>query len=252
MSKTSLDPRLQAVFDRVRATVHADIGSDHGNLTVELLRAGRIERGIAIDNKRLPFQNSCAALSGMNADVRLADGLAGLNPGEADSMSICGLGGRSIVKIFETHPDRISNIQPVTDEVPGKLPVPSKLPTPLRLRVPVKLIVQPNKRPETVRAWAMRNGFHLVDEEIIEGHWPYNILEFAPATGRDPAYVIPNDDSWDLETALFFGPHNLQRSTDALKRWILDEQRFLEKLPHRNEAAQRKYLAVKRWIHRNS
>jgi tRNA (adenine22-N1)-methyltransferase len=233
MSKTNLDPRLQAVFERVRATVHADIGSDHGNLIVELLRAGRIERGIAIDNKRLPFENSCAALSGMNAEVRLADGLAGLRPGEADSMSVCGLGGRSIVRIFESHPDRISNIKPMTHDVPGKL------------------IVQPNKRPETVRAWALRNGFHLVDEEIVEGHWPYNILEFAPATGSDPAYTLRDDDSLDLETALFFGPYNLHRSTDALKRWILDEQRFLEKLPHRNEAAQRKYLAVKRWIARN-
>jgi tRNA (adenine22-N1)-methyltransferase len=233
MSKTSLDARLQAVFDRVRASVHADIGSDHGNLILELLRAGRIERGIAIDNKLLPFKNSCAALSGMNAEVRLADGLAGLAVGEVDSMSVCGLGGRSIVEIFEAYPDRIC----VADHAINQ--------------VLKKLIVQPNKRPEAVRSWALRNGFHLVYEEIVEGHWPYNILEFAPATGLDPAYLNPEDDSWDFETALYFGPHNLRRGTAALKNWILDEQRFLEKLPHRNERTQQKHVVVNRWVQRN-
>ena len=86
-----LDARLKSVAQQVCCRVHADIGSDHGHLLKALLAAGRIQRGIAIENKRQPFLNSQTTLQGVNADVRFADGIEGLKAGEADSLSICGI-----------------------------------------------------------------------------------------------------------------------------------------------------------------
>src|SRR6056297_785499 len=94
-----LDERLKIVASLIRCRVHADIGSDHGHLLKALLKSGRIEFGIAIENKTQPFLNSRKTLADCRADVRLADGLAGLQKGEADCLSLCGMGGRSMVRI---------------------------------------------------------------------------------------------------------------------------------------------------------
>ncbi len=146
MSK--LDVRLIAVTQQIRSKTHADIGSDHGGLLVSLLNSGRIEYGIAIENNRQPFQNSIRALTGLAAEVRFGDGLRAIQPGEADSLSICGLGAKSMLRILTVHP----------------------------LRIPTHVVLQINHDPEIIRQWALDNGYHLVDEQIAWGRRPYAIL----------------------------------------------------------------------------
>ncbi|MGB1707088.1 MAG: tRNA (adenine(22)-N(1))-methyltransferase TrmK, partial [Rubripirellula sp.] len=96
-----LDERLKKVAQQIRVTTHVDIGSDHANLLVALLRSGRVKKGIAIENKQQPLLHSQQALVGLDAEVRFADGLDGLLAGEADSLSICGMGAENIVSILE-------------------------------------------------------------------------------------------------------------------------------------------------------
>ena len=184
-----MDVRLKTVARMIRSAVHADVGSDHALLLVSLLRSGRIERGIAIENKLQPFQNSRDALIGLTAEARFSDGLESLEPFEVDSLSICGMGGESIVKILEANPHR----------------------------VPSTIVLQPNRRADLVRHWALQAGFHIVDEQIAWGHWPYEIMLFekANAIEPDPAY-----SSVEQEAALMFGPVMLRRG----------EARFLDRL----------------------
>lgn len=180
-----LDLRLIAVAKRIRSAVHADIGSDHGNLLVALLQGGHIGRGLAVENKRQPFLNSQLALTGLNAEVRFGDGLGVIDKNEADSLSICGMGGQKMVAILSAHPDRI----------------------------PPKFVLQPNRRPELIRRWAFEHGFHLTDETIAQGHWPYQIMSFQHGDAEaDPAYR-----DVDFEAAILFGPLLLkQRDPDLL------------------------------------
>ncbi len=191
-----MDVRLKTVARMIRSAVHADVGSDHALLLVSLLRSGRIERGIAIENKIQPFQNSRDALAGLAADVRFSDGLEGLKPLEANSLSVCGMGGESIVKILEAHPER----------------------------VPMTVVIQPNRRANLVRQWALRAGYHLVDEQIAWGNWPYEImmLEKRNELGADPAY-----DSVELDAALMFGPLTLRRSEPRLLDRLREEKVYL-------------------------
>ena len=102
-----LDQRLIAVTRRIRSRVHAYIGSDHGLLLASLLGSGRIHYGIAIENKQQPYENSSATLSELAAEVRLGDGLDVLKTGEADSLSICGMGAENMIGILKRHPDRV-------------------------------------------------------------------------------------------------------------------------------------------------
>ncbi|MCM2372200.1 tRNA (adenine(22)-N(1))-methyltransferase [Aporhodopirellula aestuarii] len=218
-----LDQRLKAVACQIRCGTHADIGSDHGHLLKALLASGRIERGIAIENKVRPHANSQATLAGCNADVRLADGLAGIASGEADCLSICGMGGESIVRILEAYPDR----------------------------VPVTAILQPNRRPELVRAWALRSHYNLADERIAHGHWRYVILRFeksqnCPAncqSHHDPAY-----DGLDRDAALLLGPHQLHRRDSDFITALREEQTYLRSLARLTKEATNRLAVIERVI----
>lgn len=191
-----LDVRLIAVTRQIRSQTHADIGSDHGGLLVSMLSSGRVQYGIAIENKRQPFENSSRALARLPAEVRFGDGLHALQTGEADSLSICGLGADSMLRILTAFPDR----------------------------VPDHAVLQPNQKPELIRRWALDNGFHLVDEQIARGHWPYAILSFRRSEDSrmlDPAYENVNQ-----QAALLFGPHVLKRVDRQFDAQLLEEETY--------------------------
>ncbi|EMI55788.1 tRNA (adenine(22)-N(1))-methyltransferase [Rhodopirellula sallentina] len=216
-----LDQRLKVVAQQIRCVTHADIGSDHGHLLKALLASGRIQRGIAIENKRQPYENSRSTLTGFNADVRLADGLEGLDAGEADSLSICGMGGELIVRILDAHPDR----------------------------VPATAIIQPNRRPERVREWALRTGYHLTHETTAQGHWRYIILRFErPKTTEQSGQVHPDPayKGLDREAALLFGPHLLRHFSNDFAESLEQERRYLRSLPRLAADAVRRLEVIDR------
>ena len=211
-----LDKRLRTVADQIRSRIHADIGSDHGYLLKALLSAGHIERGIAIENKPAPLKNSRATLAGLNADVRLADGLNGLQQGEADSLTLCGMGGELICRILREHPDR----------------------------VPDHVVLQPNNHHDIVRRWGMDNGFHLIDELLIHKRMTYVTLVFRRSRDRrDPAYR-----ETELIDALFFGPQLIRRRDPSLRQFLQREHRRLRQYERHNPATSQRFESVCRLL----
>jgi len=209
-----MDHRLRTVADCISSQTHADIGSDHGLLLAWLLRSGRIARGIAIENKRQPFENSRRAMRGLPAEVRFADGLEGLRAGEADSLSICGIGGTSMATILGRRPERL----------------------------PHRLVLQPNRREDLVRQWALVNGFHLVDERISVGHWRYQIMVMENRGGvPDPAYA-----RLDRDAALLFGPLLLSRGDEDLFAQLHEECNYLSEFRRLGSAGHRRLDAIRR------
>jgi len=211
-----LDERLKAVARQIRCRVHADIGSDHGHLLKALLLTGRIERGIAIENKQPPFDHSRRTLSGLDAEVRLADGLHGLQADEADSLSLCGMGGELITRILDTFPRR----------------------------VPSNLVLQPNRRVDTVRRWGLRRCFHLVDEQIVGDRRQYVILRFEQnESDADPAY-----DGLDREAAELFGPRLIQRWEPDFVKTLSDEHCYLRAFPRLTDESRVRLDAISRLL----
>lgn len=213
-----LDERLKKVAQQIRVTTHADIGSDHANLLVALLRSGRVEKGIAIENKQQPLFHSQHALLGLNAEARFADGLDGLLAGEADGLSICGMGAESIVSILERSPERIPDF----------------------------VVLQPNRRPDLIRRWGFASGFHLVDEQVAFGHWPYVILTYRKA-GQEADPAFPQVDH---QADLLFGPWLLKRREPAFVELLREEQIYWQQFKQISEVSLERRDAIERVLKR--
>ena len=83
----------------------ADVGTDHGYIPIALIEEGRIPGAIAMDVNQGPLLRAEAHIRefGLSTyiETRRSDGLAGLAPGEADTVLIAGMGGRLTVRILE-------------------------------------------------------------------------------------------------------------------------------------------------------
>ncbi|WP_158222633.1 tRNA (adenine(22)-N(1))-methyltransferase [Rhodopirellula sp. MGV] len=201
----SLGRRLAAVAELIPYGVHVDIGSDHAYLLRWLLRTESIERGIAIEKTPPPYENSRRTLAGLNAEVRLADGFEGLVQGEANSVSLCGMGGRLVTNLLEAYPER----------------------------VPCCVIVAANDHTDSVRRWAIRSGYQLVDEAFVMDRHPYMMMRFdryhdadAASGCVDPAYA-----QIDQDVALHFGPLLIRKRDPEFVDYLHRDLRRLSELP---------------------
>ena len=209
-----LDRRLRMVAAQIRSRIHADVGSDHGHLLKALLKSGRIEQGIAIENKETPLQNSRMTLAGLNAEVRFADGLEGLREGEVDSLSICGMGAASIVRVLNAFPERI----------------------------PARIVLQPNNHPEIIREWGIKARSHLIDERLTTGKRSFLVMCFGRLGNEsDAAY-----EGLDREAAVLFGPHFIRRRNPQFVERLRQERDYLKGLEGLETFASRKLAAIER------
>jgi tRNA (adenine22-N1)-methyltransferase len=192
-----LESRLLAVAKFIKSNTHADIGSDHALLPRYLLQNRQINKAIIIEKTQQPFENASAALRGLNADVRLGDGLTPLGKNEADSLSITGMGAYKITQILQAHPKHL----------------------------PDKLTLQPNDNARLIRMWARESGFHLKAETMVQGYWRYTVLHFEKSQYPDPCY-----QDVSLEVALIYGPHLLKAKHPLLKEELEYHLPYLKSL----------------------
>lgn len=183
--------------DLIRAESHADIGADHAHLLATLLFEGRISKGIAIENKPTPFANATDTLRIYpDAEVRFADGLAGLREKEVDSLSICGMGGLNIMELLSQYPTR----------------------------VPPRLLLQPNCHAAQLRDWARQHGYHLTDEVLVGSTRKFLILAYRyRPDANDPAF-----QDLDLNAALEYGPLLIRRNDPKLHEQLLHDRHYIE------------------------
>ncbi len=83
----------------------ADVGCDHGYVSIYLVLSGIAESAIAMDVRKGPLDIARSNVEGMNLkdriETRLSDGLTELSQGEADSLVIAGMGGKLMISILE-------------------------------------------------------------------------------------------------------------------------------------------------------
>lgn len=135
--------------------------------------------------------------------VRMGDGLAVLQPEEADCITIAGMGGSLIANILEQGKEKLGSVQ--------------------------RLVLQPNINAISIRTWLLENKWELIAEEIIEEDG--KIYEVLVAEKGNPGNPY---NSGQMEIGLLFGPFLLQRKEDAFKKkWGLEQknwQRIYEQL----------------------
>lgn len=208
MGALSLGPRLQAVADRVPVGARvADVGSDHGRLPAWLVETGGARRAWALDVARGPVSQLRRMALPAAVEVRQGDGLAPLRPGEADAVTICGMGGHTVARIIMDAPAAV---------VAGL----------------VRWVLQPNDHPELVRAAVVARGWAVADEALVRerGRWyPVVVAE------RQGWRAVDDPLAWRL------GPVLLERRDPALVRWLHHEhahaQAVLAKAPQATRMA---------------
>lgn len=187
-----LDARLKAALSLIRAETHADIGSDHAHLPIQLIQTGRVKKCVVVELNAGPLAHAQqnVALAGLTEQiaVRHGNGFAPLQAGEVQSASLCGMGANTMLKVL-TAP-----------------------------HVPPALVLQPNDSARPLRLWAQENGFHVRQELLAEGYWTYVVLRLERRSGPDPAYsALP------LGAALRYGPHLLRSGSALLRGQILKD-----------------------------
>ncbi len=107
--KLELSPRLSMLAEWVpKGCKFADIGTDHAYLPVWLLLNNVISQAIATDIRTGPLEAAGETARRYQVDslleLRRCDGLSGLNPDEADTIVIAGMGGETISRILSAAP----------------------------------------------------------------------------------------------------------------------------------------------------
>ena len=169
----NLSKRLQAIYDMVPYSVTADIGSDHGKLMIALFNDGRIPKGYAVENKKGPYNRLVKALKEAHIEEDVvplfSDGITDL-PISVSTIVLAGMGGETILKILNDHPEKLKLVQTIIVDAHTSIP---------KLRKEISEM-----------------GFVIADEQIVEeDHIYYEIIKFIRS---DVAYYSEND--------LEFGP----------------------------------------------
>lgn len=190
MNEQRLSARLERVAAHVPAGARlADIGADHGYLLVALMKRGIIASAVAGEVALTPYHAVTRSVRehglGQRISVRLADGLAAIEPQDRiTAISFCGMGGETIRDILERDKARLSGAE--------------------------RLILQPNGGEQPLRQWLMDNHYRILAEDVLrENRFDYEIIV---ADRSGPVRYSAEQ--------LYFGPLQLQeRSPAFLAKW---------------------------------
>lgn len=184
-----LSKRLQAVVNLMPTmdTV-CDVGCDHGYVAIAFVCNGIAGRVIAMDVNAGPLEQARknAALFGVTdrLDFRLSDGLAKVEPGEADAFLCAGMGGRLMVRIMTEGRD-------VMDRMKGA-------------------VLQPQSELALVRRYIYETGWHIVKEDmVLEEDIYYPMM-----------YIEPGNEPMPDEISLTYGPLLIKEQHPVLRQFL--------------------------------
>lgn len=199
-----LPKRLKAVVSLIPPGKRvADIGTDHALLPIYLVKSGRDLGVIASEINQGPFLRAKenVRLQGLEEaiDVRLGNGLEILKPGEAEVIVISGLGGYTIVDIFNASSQVLEQVE--------------------------SLVLSPASHEAEVRRWLKDNGWQLNNEELVKDQGRiYQIIQ-AELMGLEPG-LQGSQPVTELEYDV--GPINLRKKHPLLKEYLLKKLKKYE------------------------
>lgn len=180
----------------------ADIGTDHGYIPIYLCQTGIIPSAIAMDIGKGPLQQATAHIKqqGLSSRIRtrLSDGLTALQPGEADTVLIAGMGGGLVMKILSQGTHALTGSE--------------------------ELILQPQSEIAQVRAYLRTHGFRILEEEmILEDGKYYPMMKVVQETASDQ-----REETVQVQVEDAFGPVLLQKKHPVLKEWLQRELKTVD------------------------
>ena len=147
-----LSKRLEMVASFVKEGSNlADIGTDHGYIPIALAERGQVKRAIAMDVRSGPLERAKEHIKlhrlEDRIETRLSDGTKMLEPGEADTVVISGMGGDLVIHILEEGRFLWDSVS--------------------------QWVLSPQSELDKVRRFLEGNGFVTVREDMVEEDGKY-------------------------------------------------------------------------------
>lgn len=141
-----LSRRLRMLADLMtRGYRAADVGCDHGFLSIYLVQQGISPRVLAMDVRKGPLAAAREHIASCGLEEyigsRLSDGLAALRPGEAETLICAGMGGPLMEKILRDGMEKARELK--------------------------ELILQPQSEIGSFRRFLRREGFRILAEDAV-------------------------------------------------------------------------------------
>lgn len=198
----SLSRRMQAVADMVTPGSRvADVGCDHGYVSIYLVQHQKAEHVLAMDIHEGPLLRAARHVEEAKLQsyitLRLSDGLCKFAVGEADTLICAGMGGRLIQRILENEPDKTDSIK--------------------------ELILQPQSEVSLFRRFLSDKGYSITEENMVLEEGKFYPVMKAVRTGEGRIFS---------EAEVRFGPILLRQRHPVLKQYLAFEwakERQLEK-----------------------
>ena len=206
MSSIPLSERLKTIAHMVSPGNRvADVGCDHGFLSIYLVLMDIAPEVVATDLREGPLQAAKTHVMEYGLEerihIRLSDGLKAIAPGEAETVILAGMGGKLMLGILERGAEVLHQAK--------------------------ELILQPQSDIPLVRSFFREQGLSPAEEEIIfeEGKY-YFPMKFA-LCGKHPDWsYIPRRET--LEDR--YGPLLLKKKHSLLNNWLIKEQSRLQNI----------------------
>lgn len=192
-----LSKRLQAVADSVTPGNRvADVGCDHAYISIYLIEHGISPKVVAMDVNRGPLERAKENIDrkgyGSRIQVRLSNGLEKLEPDEADSILIAGMGGALVIRILEEGSHAVRQCK--------------------------ELILQPQSEIPLVRKYLHEIGFAIIEEQMLEEDGKYyDIIKAVHSLGSKP---------YEKEVFYQYGKLLLEGQDLVTKQYLLREKRL--------------------------
>jgi tRNA (adenine22-N1)-methyltransferase len=189
-----ISKRLECIIDYINDDVVADVACDHAYISIGAVTRGRAGRAVACDINQFSVDKAVRNVARFGLDgkieVRLADGLCGVLPCEADVVVAAGVGGRLICDILRRDIDKTKQF--------------------------AKYILQPQRDVSLVRRFLHEIGFRICAEDVVYDNGQYYFVIEA-VDGCDAVYT---------DAEYIFGKIPLENGNAVLKDYI--ERKLLQ------------------------
>jgi len=189
----------------------ADIGCDHGYLSIHLLLKGTARSAIASDIREKPLLSAVRNAEKYGVRDRmefyLSDGVRNI-PRDFDTMVCAGMGADTMISILEAAP-WLRNEK-------------------------YRLILQCQSKSPMLRKYLSKNGWRITEESVLrDGRFLYTVMEVC----YQPDYPRLTVGEWYFPPALLENP---SREVPAYYQWVVDGLKIATE--HQDDAEKRQAL----------
>lgn len=199
-----LSKRLQAVEALTHGAKRlADVGTDHGYIPIDLLLKHKIEYAIAMDVNQGPLERARANMKLYNVqdrmETRLSDGLMALEPYEADTVVIAGMGGPLTIRILTASKETTESIR--------------------------TFVLQPQSEIAQVRRLLIAERFMILEEDmVLEDGKYYPMMRVQKADLKET--LAQNWEEYEYQ----YGKYLIESQNPVLSEFLDKEESTCEKI----------------------